>query len=77
MDACYFNTSAKLNRGIDEAFLELAKRMLEKKKSSSFAGAAPAGGGGGGHSWQRPKGRGLIVTDEAVEPKKGSCCLVM
>merc|ERR1711998_695392 len=33
--ACYFNTSAKLNRGIDEAFLELAKRMLANKKKSN------------------------------------------
>jgi len=77
VDACYFNTSAKMNRGIDEAFLELSKRMLSQKKSTSFAGGAPGGGGAGGHSWQRPKGRGLIVTEETAEPKKGGCCVLM
>ena len=29
--ANHFNTSAKLNRGIDEMFLDLSKRMLQKK----------------------------------------------
>ena len=69
VDASYFNTSAKLNRGIDDAFLDLAKRMLAAKKSTSFGG----GQLGGGQSWQRPQ-RGLIVTDQEPEQKKGCNC---
>jgi len=51
VDATYFNTSAKLNRGIDDAFLDLAKRMLAAKKKGSFGGGGD--GLGGGQSWQR------------------------
>merc|ERR1712178_365924 len=36
--ASYFNTSAKLNRGIDDVFLDLAKRMLEGRKKVTMAG---------------------------------------
>merc|ERR1711904_353198 len=37
VDANYFDTSAKVNKGINEAFLDLAKRMLEAKKKSADA----------------------------------------
>lgn len=33
VDAAYYNTSAKLNRGIDDCFLELAKREMRSPHS--------------------------------------------
>merc|ERR1711998_590506 len=69
VDASYFNTSAKLNRGIDEAFLDLAKRMLEGRKK-----VAPALGGSG-QAWQRPTGGNarLTVSEQQQDQRKGGC----
>lgn len=62
--AVHFNTSAKLNRGIDEMFLDLVKRMISQAEVGGGSAARlqhrrsiavipdqdvrPAGGGGGG-----------------------------
>jgi len=70
VDACYFNTSAKLNRGIDEAFLELSKRMLAAKKRSNPMNASLGDGPG---NWQRPKRTGLIVAEEEAPQRRGCC----
>jgi len=67
--ASYFNTSAKLNRGIDDVFLDLSKRMLEGRKKVTMAG------GGASAAWQRPTGnKGLVVSAEDANQKKGGCC---
>merc|ERR1712137_1019054 len=42
--AKHYSTSAKLNKGLEELFLDLAKRMLERNGGMSL----PSGGGGGG-----------------------------
>lgn len=73
--AHHFHTSAKLNRGIDEMFLDLSKRMLA---------AAEKGGGGGPSLDSRPGSRRKsnqikVVADDEPErldtPKKsGGCC---
>jgi len=65
VDAAYFNVSAKLNRGIDDTFLDLAKRMLDGRKK-----AAPALGGGGFPRSNQPK---ITISNEEA-PKKGGCC---
>lgn len=70
VDACYFNTSAKLNRGIDEAFLELSKRMLAAKKRSNPMNGSLGDGPG---NWQRPKRTGLIVAEEEESQGRGCC----
>eukprot|EP00049_Salpingoeca_infusionum_P017915 m.354948 g.354948 ORF g.354948 m.354948 type:complete len:202 (+) comp17140_c0_seq1:311-916(+) len=60
--AKHFQTSAKLNRGIEEMFMDLAKRML----SSSSATAAPA------------KRRSRVVVDDSApqsdQQTSGGCC---
>lgn len=64
VNAQHFSTSAKTGKGIDECFLTLTKKILEKKQ-----GARKAGGGGGG------KGTIAIVADDDVKPaKKDGCC---
>ena len=73
--AYHFNTSAKLNRGIDEMFLDLSKRMLQ-------AGASAGGGGGArGGSGRGRKSRITVVDDDAPDysssagaKQGGGCC---
>mmetsp|Transcript_26282 Transcript_26282/g.36866 ORF Transcript_26282/g.36866 Transcript_26282/m.36866 type:complete len:211 (-) Transcript_26282:214-846(-) len=70
--AVHFHTSAKLNRGIEEMFLDLSKRMMK------------AGGGGGGAISHRGSSRRRnqieVVADDAPaqqysdKEKKGGCC---
>eukprot|EP01111_Echinosteliopsis_oligospora_P017905 TRINITY_DN794_c1_g1_i1.p1 TRINITY_DN794_c1_g1~~TRINITY_DN794_c1_g1_i1.p1 ORF type:complete len:212 (-),score=55.47 TRINITY_DN794_c1_g1_i1:32-667(-) len=70
--AKHYSTSAKLNKGLDELFLDLTKRMLDNKPT-----AAPAAGGGGGYQSgstpQRQPSRGIIIT-EPEDDKKSTCC---
>eukprot|EP00295_Goniomonas_pacifica_P036424 CAMPEP_0175976428 /NCGR_PEP_ID=MMETSP0108-20121206/44512_1 /TAXON_ID=195067 ORGANISM="Goniomonas pacifica, Strain CCMP1869" /NCGR_SAMPLE_ID=MMETSP0108 /ASSEMBLY_ACC=CAM_ASM_000204 /LENGTH=209 /DNA_ID=CAMNT_0017306321 /DNA_START=53 /DNA_END=683 /DNA_ORIENTATION=- len=40
-----FDTSAKLNKGIDELFLHVAKRLVEKRNSESTTRQGDVGGG--------------------------------
>mmetsp|Transcript_19737 Transcript_19737/g.51384 ORF Transcript_19737/g.51384 Transcript_19737/m.51384 type:complete len:210 (-) Transcript_19737:4256-4885(-) len=69
--AVHFHTSAKLNRGIEDMFLDLTKRMMK------------AGGGGAGDGVARGSSRRRnniqVVADDAPsqhasEEKKGGCC---
>ncbi|XP_033104843.1 ras-related protein Rab-21-like [Anneissia japonica] len=69
--AKHFHTSAKLNKGIEELFLDLSKRMMEKSSSDDFL----KGGVGSG----RPSGSGgarrvVIVDDEPTQQSSGGCC---
>ena len=48
MGAVHYQTSAKVNKGIEELFLDLSKRMLEQSQKSASpggitVGATPAG----------------------------------
>ena len=66
--AKHFSTSAKLNRGIDDVFLDLTKRMLTVKSSekpSRQGGLGPMVGS---------SGPGLQITDEETQSSSGGCC---
>ncbi|XP_054774224.1 ras-related protein Rab-21-like [Lytechinus pictus] len=62
--AKHFHTSAKLNKGIEEMFLDLSKRMLE----SNFLDD------GGGSSSRASKHKSVTIVEDAEEPKSGGCC---
>eukprot|EP00051_Salpingoeca_urceolata_P026916 m.479265 g.479265 ORF g.479265 m.479265 type:complete len:198 (+) comp21386_c0_seq1:524-1117(+) len=58
--AVHFNTSAKLNKGIEEMFLDLSKRMI--------AAASPSGTKSGNR-------RSVVVMDDApAKETSGGCC---
>ena len=63
--ATHVYTSAKLNKGLDDAFAGLSKRMAERRNQKLK---------------ERPGSskRGLVLADEPlfnpVEPKKQGCC---
>lgn len=64
VDAQLFGTSAKVNRGVEQAFFHIAKRLIARK-------AAARGGASGGRS----RGSNLIIVDE--KPSKAAqqeCC---
>jgi len=60
--AKHYSTSAKLNKGVNELFLDLTKRMLELAPAAGSRGAAPKKGG--------------IIIEEEPEKKQqqGGCC---
>jgi len=57
--AKHYHTSAKLNKGVNEMFLELTKRMLDANPTSTSSG---------------PKKLGLQWEDDKPKPKEGGCC---
>mmetsp|Transcript_18458 Transcript_18458/g.36942 ORF Transcript_18458/g.36942 Transcript_18458/m.36942 type:complete len:218 (-) Transcript_18458:7-660(-) len=75
VNAAHVHTSAKLNRGLDDAFTDLAERILQQKARAAedTLGVGPAGGRGG---VRRPKKQGLTIVDD--EPRQqsrdSSCC---
>eukprot|EP00958_Prasinococcus_capsulatus_P010904 scaffold1072_cov356-Prasinococcus_capsulatus_cf.AAC.4 len=64
IDAQIFNTSAKLNKGVEQAFLNVTRRLVTKSRSNSGAGASGYGN----------KKSLLIVEDKPDKPKSSSCC---
>jgi len=71
--ARHFHTSAKLNKGIEEMFFDLAKRMLEQTKTQNSAPASQVGSG------SKPSKRSrnvVIVSDDhqSQQQKSGGCC---
>lgn len=58
--ATHHNTSAKLNQGIEDVFLSMAKTLIEKKKFNQ----GPSRGGGSS----------LLITDDEPQPSKSGCC---
>jgi len=68
--AKHFHTSAKMNRGIEELFLDLSKNMIEKSEASNTLGRGSARPG----STNR-KSAVLVVDDSTAElgEKKGCC----
>ncbi|KAI3927105.1 hypothetical protein MKX01_029873 [Papaver californicum] len=57
-----FMTSAKVGTGIDDVFLDIATRVLQKKLSSE------------GLSPPRPRNRMLIIDDEPEKEQQPKCC---
>ncbi|KAF6034265.1 RAB21 [Bugula neritina] len=65
--AKHYHSSAKLNKGVEELFVDLSKRMLQKKLSSDESGSDRAVGGRGS----------VVIADDSAAPatqKKGGCC---
>jgi len=74
VDASHYDTSAKLNRGIEEMFLELSQKMIRRADEK-----ARAEGNNSPNSFIGTRsGRGntvTIVDDSELEPrKKSGCC---
>ncbi|XP_013411985.1 ras-related protein Rab-21 [Lingula anatina] len=69
--AKHFHTSAKLNRGIEEMFLDVSKRMLDKAGDENPRNSV---GGGGRQSTSRKNV--VIVDDDAQQHQSsgGGCC---
>ncbi|XP_013773242.1 ras-related protein Rab-21-like [Limulus polyphemus] len=65
--AKHFLTSAKLNRGIEELFVDLAKRMIEIAESSDEHRVNSLGRG------SNPRRNVVIVDDEPQQQKTGCC----
>lgn len=63
--ATHVNTSAKLNRGVTELFLEISKKMMEKFDKDNT---------NGDRQKQRPLIRVENDSDEQVQAKSGGCC---
>merc|ERR1712100_956367 len=71
--ATHFQTSAKLNKGLDEVFLHISKRMLAAGPSTSGGGGGAAVGGVG------PRGSRsqLMIADDdppAARPQESCSC---
>lgn len=65
VNAKHFHTSAKMNRGIEELFLELTKRMIEVAESNDRASSLGRAGN------QR---RNVVIVDDEPQPQKSGCC---
>ncbi|XP_065187494.1 ras-related protein Rab-21-like [Sycon ciliatum] len=65
--AKHFSTSAKLNRGIDDVFLDLTKRMLSAKadRPARQGGLGPMVGG---------SSAGVQITEDEAPSSSGGCC---
>ncbi|XP_054721530.1 ras-related protein Rab-21-like [Uloborus diversus] len=64
--AKHFTTSAKLNRGIEELFLDLTRRMMEVSEAQDNANSMGRTGG-------NQRRNVVIVDDEPVQQKSGCC----
>lgn len=73
--AVHYQTSAKLNKGIEELFLDLSKRMLEQSQKSASAGGISVGNTPAGFSGRQSR-RNIIIDDNqaAGEESKKGCC---
>ncbi|XP_013785530.1 ras-related protein Rab-21-like [Limulus polyphemus] len=65
--AKHFLTSAKLNRGIEELFVDLTKRMIEVAESIDEHRANSFGHG------SNPRRNVVIIEDESQEQRTGCC----
>lgn len=73
--ASHFNTSAKTGAGLEEAFVDLAKRCLERQHAQL---AREASVGAASQSGPRRRHGGLVIADDSVPPplsaNQSSCC---
>ncbi|XP_072016556.1 ras-related protein Rab-21-like [Amphiura filiformis] len=65
--AKHYLTSAKLNKGIEEMFLDVSKRMLEASPSDDLSK-------GGTSSKSSRKTVTIVEDDEAQQTSSGGCC---
>lgn len=77
--ARHIHTSAKLNKGIDQVFLNLTKHMLKVSMEQSAENSGAPSSGRAGNSTRGASGRrGVVVVgnDEADSPpaEKSGCC---
>ena len=77
--ATHFYTSAKQNMGLEECFLDLTKKIIERKKAKfgaeGAAGAKGLGIGGIGQGMGGANSKKLVVVDDDLQDKKkGGCC---
>ena len=63
VEANHLNCSAKLNKGIEEIFLDLTKRLISKHGDSNYNVRSPS----------RPQ-PSLDIIDDTVEEKRPGCC---
>jgi len=74
--AKHYSTSAKLNKGLEELFLDLAKRMLQNSQEQVTSSVGSTGATGGGYQTggtpTREKSK-LTFTQEQPEQKSGCC----
>lgn len=68
--ATYIETSAKLNRNVEQVFLELTKKMLASKQQG--------GGDTGTLQRSKSKSKSLVIVDDdeasKTQPQGGKCC---
>jgi len=69
--AKHFHTSAKLNKGIDELFLDLSKSMIEKQTQEEldFASKSPTA-----QQTQNARRKNVVVVDDEPQKKSGGGC---
>ena len=68
----FFETSAKKDIGVSEAFMSIARQVVSRLGDSG-GGRKPGGGGGGGPKPDDKKG-GVDIGDTKKKDGKGSCC---
>lgn len=69
--AQHFGTSAKQNRGVQDAFVNLTKDIIERRAKSGGRGGGRPGGRGG----RAGKSKLILVPDEPEQaPAAGGCC---
>lgn len=61
--ASHFVTSAKLNTGIDDVFLDIASRVLEQRKNTNDGSAST-----------EPRRGTVIIDDQPSSPTQSKCC---
>jgi len=73
--AKHYSTSAKLNKGLEELFLDLTKRMLVNTASTpTSARAAESGGYQGGAPPQRQGSNKISFVEEPEKKESTGCC---
>lgn len=70
--AKHYHTSAKLNKGIDELFLDLTKRMLQKQTEDEADIAANPNSSKARENSNRRKN--VVIVDEEPQKKSSGCC---
>jgi Ras-related protein Rab-21 len=63
--AVHFSTSAKTNKGTDDVFLDLSKRIIDQKGSKKATGAG---------AQQKGQKVNIVDDDPAPKPEKSGCC---
>lgn len=68
--AKHYHTSAKMNKGIEEMFLDMSKAMLEQSNTQSATGGSNSQGGCGGSTRRQV----VTIVDDDERPERRGCC---